>query len=152
MELCQPREHHTGDQVSIRMNSPSHSDINLSLVINRTSDSLSLRPVCIDQWSEEWSEQTCRQLGYSGQASTSSRYDFTLSDEEFWYRDITVPVSGNPVQKAAASEGRCRSKETVQLACEEFGKPAELYYAPQICCNPGISLSNHFSLRLVESD
>ena len=97
--------------------------------------------MCIDQWSEEWSEQTCRQLGYSGQASTSSRYDFTHSDSEFWYRDVAVPVSGNPVQKAAASEGRCRSKETVLLACEEFGKPADIYY-DQIFCNPGISLNN----------
>ena len=91
--------------------------------VNRTSASPSPRPVCIDQWSDEWSEQACRQLGYSGQRSSSSRYDFTLSDSEFWYRDVSVPVSGNPVQKAAATEGRCRSKETVQLECEEFGKP-----------------------------
>ena len=49
---------------------------------------------------------------------------FWLSDSEFWYRDVTLPVSGTPIQKAAASEGRCRSKETVQLECEEFGKPA----------------------------
>ena len=98
-------------------------------MINRTSDSPSPRPVCIDQWSEDWSEQTCRQLGYSGQRSTTSRYDFTLSDSEFWYRDVTVPVSGNPVQKAAATEGRCRSKETVQLECEEFGKPTYLLHS-----------------------
>lgn len=100
----------------------------VSLVNNtleiRTSDSPSPRPVCIDQWSEAWSDQTCRQLGYSGQRNTGSRYDFTLSDSEFWYRDVSVPVSGNPVQKAGASEGRCRSKETVQLECEEFGKPS----------------------------
>ena len=100
--------------------------------VNRTSDSPSPRPVCIDQWSEAWSDQTCRQLGYSGQRNTGSRYDFTLSDSEFWYRDVTVPVSGNPVQKAAATEGRCRSKETVQLECEEFGKPTStlLIFSP----------------------
>ena len=124
--------------------------------VNRTSDSPSPRPVCIDQWSEAWSDQTCRQLGYSGQRNTGSRYDFTLSDSEFWYRDVSVPVSGNPVQKAGVTEGRCRSKETVQLECEEFGKPTlhQLYYfSVQIFCNPVISrLTNNFSLRLLEPD
>ena len=42
------------------------------------------RPVCSDQWSQEWSEQTCRQLGYLGPANSSTSYDFNLVDSDFW--------------------------------------------------------------------
>ena len=42
------------------------------------------RPVCSDQWSQDWSEQTCRQLGYLGPANSSTSYDFNLVDSDFW--------------------------------------------------------------------
>ena len=89
----------------------------------RSTGKRDLRPVCVDQWNDGWSDQACRQLGYPGHKSSSSRYDFTRRDEEFWYRNVSIPVSGNLIQKAGAQEGRCRSKEAVELECEQFGKP-----------------------------
>ena len=80
-----------------------------------------MKPVCSDQWDSDWSDQTCAQLGFSGQRNTSTRYDFTLRDQEFWYRDQALPVSGSLIQKSGIPDGRCRSKETVQLECEHFG-------------------------------
>lgn len=41
----------------------------------------------------------------------------------FRFRDSSVPVSGNLVQKSSSSESlRCRSKEKVELTCAGFGK------------------------------
>ena len=79
------------------------------------------RPVCVDQWDAEWSEAACVQLGHAGHRATTQRYDFTLTDAEFWVRDTARAATG-AVQAAATLEGgTCRSKESVQLECEELG-------------------------------
>jgi len=78
------------------------------------------RPVCVDQWDAEWSEAACVQLGHAGHRATQQRYDFTLTDAEFWVRDTARAATG-AVQAAATLEGgTCRSKESVQLECEEL--------------------------------
>ena len=89
-----------------------------------------LRPVCSDQWSEEWSSQTCKQLGYLGPAQTDTKYDFNLVDSDFWYRDRSVPLAGNLVQKSASDQAlSCRSKEKVELSCTGFGKISSLSFS-----------------------
>ena len=89
-----------------------------------------LRPVCSDQWSEEWSSQTCKQLGYLGPAQTDTKYDFNLVDSDFWYRDRSVPLAGNLVQKSASDQAlSCRSKEKVELSCTGFDKISSLSFS-----------------------
>ena len=95
--------------------------VNTTLMIRSPSQPLS--PVCSDQWSDDWSSQSCKQLGYFDQAQTTTSYDFNLVDSDFWYRNISVPTSGNLVQRSFADETlTCRSKEKVELSCSEFGK------------------------------
>ena len=77
--------------------------------------------MCIDQWSPELSDAACQQTGFISQLSTSSRYDFTRTNAEFWYLDQSLVAEGELLQRTGeAGAGRCRSKESVQVECAEL--------------------------------
>ena len=81
------------------------------------------RPVCSDSWNSSWSEQACRQLGMAGDKETGATVDMGIGDQEFWYKDETMPLGTHPIQfSEKIGNMHCQSRAKVEVKCEHFGK------------------------------
>ncbi|XP_061684389.1 transmembrane protease serine 4a isoform X2 [Syngnathoides biaculeatus] len=82
------------------------------------------RSVCSEGWTEQHTEMTCRQLGYTNKPqSTKVPVNTLLSNLTSGpFAALKSGTANTPVQHAAVDQSACRSGAVVSLACSDCGQ------------------------------